>query len=481
MKIWKYILTLATVALTMSSCLYGIGQDEEVVIEGRLTLNASTTVIYANGEDEVIFTPKYGSKSLSENDITLYDGSTHEEISLPGLRFSTETVGTYLFYATYLDGEELKQSEMVTISAIDEQKIDVTPTDEEGLNIRLTNTVFQSGIGSSVFVIRYNGEVLNANQVTIYDAETSTPVKLGTVEEQGYTLPEFRSDVAGNYRFYAEYKVYQSDPVAITVVDFAIPPRMEDPEPENLDFKRRIMLIDHTGVGCQYCPYMLAALEDLSRDEAYNDRYVLTATHTFGGDPYAPVNATGLAGAMGVTSWPTVIFDMATYITNVGYESNLSNLKSEIDKRLSQESAKAGISATMAAGEGILLVRMTIKAAESGIFRVGAWLMEDGIYAAQMNHGMPEEGYDFDTHNHVVRYLDSSSNFLGHALNDEQVIPQGATADYLFQIPIMEGWKAENCNVCLFVTTPNSSGHYKVNNVVVSKSLTESITFDYAE
>ncbi len=473
---------LATVAFTMTSCLYGMGEDEEVIIENRLTLNASTTVIYANGTDQVLFSPKYGSKVLTEEQITLYDGETDEVVSLPGLCFTTDTPGKYTFYATYQDGEELKSSEMVTISAIEESDINVDPTDDEGLTFSLSTSIFQAGNGYSAFVVRYNGQVLNADQLTIYNADSSTPfTKLETMEVKGYTLPVFRSTTSGTFRFYAEYKVYQSAAVAVTVVDFAIPPRMEDPNPEKLNFKRRVMLIDHTGVGCQYCPYMLAALDDLSHDEEYGDKFVLTAAHTFGGDPYAPSNAKNLDGAMGVTTWPTVVFDMATYITNLGYESNKLALKKAIDQRLNKGKALAGISASMAMGNGVVVIRMSIKAAETSKFLVGAWLMEDGIYAAQMNHGMPDEGYDFNTHNHVIRYLDSATNYIGHTVNNDTEVLKGEVTDYLFQIPLEETWKTENCYVCLFVSTPDSNGNYTVNNVVVSNSLTESVSYEYID
>lgn len=485
MKIWKYMLMLAAVAATMTSCLYGIGSDEAVEQEKRLSLTASTTVIYANGADEVVLTAKYGNRELTEGEYTLYNGDNDEEISLPGMTFTTETPGNYSFYITYLNGEELLKSPVVTVTAIEEEAIDVSERPgEEGLTISTSTTIYQAGKGFAALIVRKDGKVLNAADVTIYNADTTEPYAgLETMEVGGYTLPVFRTDKSGNYRFFAEYKVYQSDAIAISVVDFAIPPRMEDPNPELLDFKRRIMLIDHTGTGCKYCPYMLAALDDLAHDEEYNDKFVLTAIHSFSGDPLCPDNTTtsAVSSSMGVKSWPTVIFDMATFIENMGYEANKSYLKSIIDDRLEAAPAKAGISATMAMGNGLVVIRATVKVAEAGRYAVGAWLMEDNIYAAQLNAGQPEDGYDFSNHCHVVRYLDSGKSLVGNSLNEDREIARGEVVDYLFQIPLTEEYKIEDCYICLFVTTPGSNGAFSVTNVVTSKSLTESVNFEYAE
>lgn len=486
MKIWKYMLMLATVAATMTSCLYGIGSDEAIEQEKRLSLTASTSVIYANGTDEVVLTAKFGDRVLTEEEITLYDGITKEPVSLPGLKFTTETPGEYSFYAFYIMGDEdVFTSNIVTISAIKEVEIDVEERPgEEGLTISTSNTIFEAGNGFAALVVRKDGKVLNAADVTIYDADTTTPFEgLETMEVKGYTLPVFRSTKAGTYRFFAEYKVYQSPVVSVSVVGFAIPPRMEDPNPEKLDFKRRIMLIDHTGSGCKFCPYMLAALDDISHDDNYKDKFVLTAVHSFAGDPLCPDNTTtsAISNAMGVTSWPTVIFDMASYIGNVTYEANKANLMSIIDSRLAAAPAKAGISATMAMGNGLVVVRMTIKAAEAGRYAVGAWLLEDNLYAAQLNAGMSEDGYDFSNHNHVARWVDSGNSFVGHPVNEDREVAKGELVDYLFQIPISDEYKIEDCYLCLFVTTPGQNGAFSVTNVVTSKSLTESVNFEYAE
>ena len=93
MKLFKYILTLSLVALTAASCLKGKGSDFEDVPEAGFEAAVSPARIVADGEEAAVFTAKYGQRILSADDVKVFDAADDSELSLPELRFTTETAG----------------------------------------------------------------------------------------------------------------------------------------------------------------------------------------------------------------------------------------------------------------------------------------------------------------------------------------------------------------------------------------------------
>ena len=123
-----------------------------------------------------------------------------------------------------------------------------------------------------------------------------------------------------------------------------------------------------------------------------------------------------------------------------------------------------------------------VKAAEEGEFRIGAMLIEDKIIGTQANNGAPGNWINFE-HNNSIRYIDgqySSSSYTGHDLG---VIAKGGTANYNFTINVSRDWKAENCRLVLYITTPEKIGStrkYYVNNAI-SMPLTGEKSYEYTE
>lgn len=63
-----------------------------------------------------------------------------------------------------------------------------------------------------------------------------------------------------------------------------------------------------------------------------------------------------------------------------------SGLRSLIDNSYNRSRALAGIAASAQFDGGTLVVTASVKAAETADFRIGAWLLEDGIYGRQSNY-----------------------------------------------------------------------------------------------
>ncbi|HIR33507.1 MAG TPA: Omp28-related outer membrane protein [Candidatus Coprenecus merdigallinarum] len=343
----------------------------------------------------------------------------------------------------------------------------------------------QGEIGSSELVLLASDMVIQANgedavQFTVLsDGE---PVSEGVRFYDGSTnkqidLPDLRFTTTdtGTYYFWAAYGTSQTDIVTVTAIGFPVPELPDDPEPENTSFARRVLLTQFTGTGCGYCPGMITLLRSLMEDDEYASKVVLTACHSYNSDDPAYL-LDRLDQAMGVSSYPMVVADM--YVSYNNY-NNMNGLMSVIDMAHGRSAAKAGISASAELNGNTLVVRASIKASQTSEFRIGAWLLEDGIEGRQSNYNPGTWTGNYDVHDNCIRIADSrvsNSNFTGHSLG---TIEAGETAEYAFVMTLEDGWVAENCHLALFITTPEDGEDYFSVNNAVSCSINGEVSFDY--
>jgi hypothetical protein len=342
---------------------------------------------------------------------------------------------------------------------------------QTGLVLTATpSTITADGEDVAILEVTLDGEVIEEG-FTLYDEEDNI-VELENME--------FSTTVAGEYKFWAAYKAYNSETITITAEEPTTdgPDNPDEPEgpsdedPGNLNFKRRSLLIQFTGTGCGYCPGMTQSLRDVLSNEEYAEHTVLTAAHRFNNSDPAYLAGYALDQAMGISDYPSLVADMCyivkSYTTN--YVENL------VTTALSRTTAKAGIAATAVVEDNQVIVTATVKAAEESLFRIGAWIIEDGIYGLQTNYGVAEG--DFNTHDHCIRAADSkvsTRDYTGYAIgpvDDEgniQPIKKGETAEHTFTIELKDKWNRDKCSLVIFVTTPervDRNEYYFVNNVI---------------
>ena len=313
---------------------------------------------------------------------------------------------------------------------------------------------------------------LDSEQVTedvkIYDMYTNKPVSVPDLK--------FTSTTPGNYTFWASYKTYVSKSFTITAISSEVPDIPADTDPSNTSFARRVLIVDYTGTGCGYCPYMVSLLHNFGLDEKNSDRYLLAACHSFNEtDPsfFKP----NLDGAMGVSGYPTLVLDMNSGKRFSNYQS-LSAFQSVFDAEYAAEKAQCGIAVANVLDGNQLVINISIKAAVSQEYRVAAMVLEDGIKAKQSNYGAAKiDGLDFDVHNHSIRAIcgqRSSVDFSGNSLT----IGAGETAEEFFIVTLDDAWNAENLNVIVYVTTEKNKS-FTVNNAVACP-LNGSVSYSYA-
>ncbi len=261
---------------------------------------------------------------------------------------------------------------------------------------------------------------------------------------------KFSTTKEGKYEFRATYGTFISEKISITALSVPIPESPADPKPSGKDFKARVLVTEFTTVGCQWCPQMKTNLHDALEDETLADKVVLTACHAsiLEGIPDPCFIKTGYDEFAAFEGPPYVFCDMYSgfplYRQWTG--ANVAGVFNELYDSKSQ--VAAGIAVNSTYEDGKIVARVNVKASVEGTYRVGAFLLEDGIYAEQQN---ADEDW-MHTHDGVIRYIDSqyytgaAEQYYGHALG---TIESGETVDFVFAWDIEEIWAqgSRNCEL----------------------------------
>ena len=336
----------------------------------------------------------------------------------------------------------------------------------ESLVLRASTTVIEADGTDAVQLEVLADGVPVTEDVRLYDGITNLPVELPSMS--------FTTTEPGTYYFWAAYGTSQSDQIKITAVDFALPELPEDPCPESTEFRKRVLLTQFTGTGCGYCPGMIEILRSVLADEDYAAGVIHTAAHTYNNTDPAYLEQR-LDQAMSVSGYPMVVADMAYSYNNYYDEGGLR----EMIDLASGQPAKAGISVSTSLGDGQLVVMASVKAAETGMYSVGAWLLEDGIEGKQTNYYPNTWTGDYDTHDNCIRYADSRVTNIDYSGFSLGTVEAGQTSEYVFTIGLDEDWVADNCHVAVFVTVPDKAGRYWSVTNAVDVPLDASRPFEY--
>lgn len=527
MKQLKYLLMMALTAFVAVSCLTGQGYEpyKKSGNTGQkgLVISADKSVVYATGEDVATFKVTFDGIALSADQVTFhYESDDRPVADMNGLQFATKSSGRHEIYARYQnpqaapaseeesEGEEQEpefyKSNVYAISAIEKVNLsdweDTNP--ENDLTLTPSTLVYQAAADKVYLVVRYNGKVVRDPEAEqdfdgekqtvkyqILDYDTQVPVELQSEiieqeNEQGeverfkvYYYTAQSAEVRSFFVMWKAIMTYES-PITLTAVNRPIPLRPNDSQPQSYDFKHRSLLLQLTGTACPNCPYMSIAIRELMAEgSGYEDKFAFAAAHTYQTHPFNPDKDLGVYAGQG---YPSCCVDFSYTFTNGGKEANKAMIKNVVDGRL-EKPAKAGISASMVLDGEELVVRMSVKIAETGRYRVGAWLVEDDLYYVQSNNSAYDnEEYNLNWHEGVIRIVNScpegGSNFTGFNLSDIADQQAGTVYDHLFSFTLDPTWVKENCHLVLFITAQENGG-YTVTNAVTTKSLTEAIEYEY--
>lgn len=348
----------------------------------------------------------------------------------------------------------------------------------EDLELKLTasRNLVQVNVDEVILTVSLGDEVIT-DDVTFYDGN----FKVLNIPNFRYIAPK-----AGDQVIWASYGTYNSDEILIKAIDIPIPETPEDPQPESTDFKARVLMTEFTTTGCAYCPNMKILLHNALSDEKVADKVVLTACHSglINGKADPAFVKTTFDDFCNVSGFPNVNFDM--YYSFGNYTVGASEMRQLINDMYSVKAdVAAGIAVNSALYDESLVAKVTVKAAVDAEYRVGAFLLEDGIYGVQSG-GSAEDW--MNTHDGVIRYIDSQygkDQYFGHSVG---VVEKGCTADYVFDWDLDVIWSEgalkgeqygnyywdefvmENLHLVVFVSTigtdDKGNQFYYVNNVI---------------
>ena len=273
----------------------------------------------------------------------------------------------------------------------------------------------------------------------------------------------------GDYEFYAVAGDIITNTVKVSVVP-TIPALPEDAQPANTSFNHRILLVDHTGNTCGYCPQMMKALKTVSETGDYHSKYYEAMAHTYSnGDPAFSGAASVVSNHHGVSSYPTLTYNFY-HTTQSSY--NDAHIMGQIDALWKAEGADAGIAAASTLASKSVIVNTEVKAAVANDYRITAWLLEDGIYAKQTN--ATEEW--MNTHDNAIRQRVSGDDISGVDLG---TLAAGETASTALTLNIIGNkWNRDNLKVMVIVSAKNAKGQFEVANVAICP-MNNVVTYDY--
>lgn len=338
-----------------------------------------------------------------------------------------------------------------------------------------------------------NGPVASGDitlSLTNYSVEVNTPINFVVVDATGADVTSeanifdktndyvevsnpFTPTADGEYEFYAVVGSSISNTIKVDVVP-AVPALPEDPQPSNTSFHHRILLVDHTGTKCGFCPQMMQALKEVEEMEGMHEKYYEAMAHTYNiDDPAFSAAAGAIKTYFGIIDYPSLTYNFV-YEIQSSYNSN--HIAQQINA-LWKEAADAGIAATASLGAKSVVVNAEVKAAVANEYRITAWLLEDGIVAAQMNASQDW----MNTHNNAIRQAASLDPISGFNLG---AIEAGKCATQTLNLAIKgagsNNWNRENLKVMLIVSAKNAAGKFEVANVVLCP-VDGSVTYNYKE
>lgn len=254
--------------------------------------------------------------------------------------------------------------------------------------------------------------------------------------------------------------------------DAVIPELPADPQPGSTDFSHRILLLQHTGTACPNCPQLMASLKTLTEDDSYTEKYQHVAAHSYNqSDPAYSKAAENLSQAFCSGFYPELTFNLTK--ENTGTSLAVDVIKSHIDN-LHQDSADAGIAASVNQTGSNLGVNVQVKAARENKYRIAVWVLEDGIRARQ--DGAFEDW--MNTHSNAVRVMAGSTLNLRIYGENVDVLKKGETAGKSFVIGLEDGWNAENCKVLVLLNAATDDGRYNLVNCAICP-IGESVAYKY--
>ena len=347
--------------------------------------------------------------------------------------------------------------------------------DQDAASNEATLTVDKSMVKSGeqvTFTVIYEGEDVTASS-TIYANYTNEEVS------NPYTTTD-----SGDLSFYAKYNGIKSKICCVTVTPAYAPEFPVDANPESYDFNQRLLMVDHTGLGCGYCPYMKEAIKSASEDANYKDKFNVVYAYSYSASEvcytstsktlfnyYVNVCSTSTIG-MYLTGYPSITLN---YNHNVAGSYNM--VRSQINEVWDENPTASIALAAKIEGEKIV-ISASVKSSKTQNVKLSLWVLEDDIYATQSN----ATASWMHNHHSVLRDAPTGVKTTDISGVDFGYIEANTTLSRVMEFDLFtaSSWKKDNFKVIAIISAPSEKydNKYEVVNTAICE-MDSSVGFDY--
>ena len=322
------------------------------------------------------------------------------------------------------------------------------------------------------FTVVYEGEDVTASS-TIHANYTNEEVS------NPYTIP-----TSGDLSFYAKYNGIKSKLCSVTVTPAYAPEFPEDSNPESYNFNQRLLMVDHTGLGCGYCPYMKEAIKEAEANANYKDKFNVVYSYSYSSSEvcytsaaktlfnyYQNVCSTSKIG-MYLTGYPSICLN---YQHNTA--GNYNMVQSQINEVWDANPTASIALAAKIEGEKIV-VSASVKSSKTQNVKLSLWVLEDDIYGTQSN----ATASWMHTHHSVMRDAPTGVSASDISGVDFGYVEANTTLSRVMEFDLFaaSSWKRDNFKVIAIISAPSEKydNKYEVVNTAICE-FGSSIGFDY--
>lgn len=339
------------------------------------------------------------------------------------------------------------------------------------VTLKVDKTMVKSG-DVVTFTVIYEDEDVTASS-TIHANYTNEEVA------NPYTTSE-----SGDLSFYAKYNGIKSKLCSITVTPAYAPEFPVDANPESYDFNQRLLMVDHTGLGCGYCPYMKEAIKEAENNANYKDKFNVVYSYSYNSSEvcYTSTSKTLFSYYQNVCSTSTIGMYLTGYPSiTMNYNHNTAGNYNMVTSQINEVwDANPTASIALAAkieGEKIV-ISASVKSSKTQNVKLALWVLEDDINATQSN----ATASWMHTHHSVLRDAPTGVSKTDISGVDFGYVEANTTMSRVMEFDLFaaNSWKRENFKVIAIISAPSEKydNKYEVVNTAICE-MGSSIGFDY--
>ncbi len=453
---------VGTITLTYSSETITLGiQQEAAEASGEMTFTITS-------DRKMSFAAKGGEGTITYTTVDDYATLPSAKVDDDWLEIGSIDEGTILFTVARNTATE-KRSTKITLShkgSVLTVFVDQAAASNE-ITLKADKQTVKAGEAITFTVIYEEEDV--TSEATIHANNTNEQV------DNPYTTTE-----SGDLSFYAKYNGIKSKVCSVVVTPEYAPEFPEDSNPESYDFNQRMLIVDHTGLDCAYCPGVKQAIHDTQAKAEYKDKFNVVYAYTFSSNEvcYSSAARTLWNYYVGICSTGDKLTGYPSFTTNYCFNyTGKYNLEQRIDDLWVENPAASIAYAAEIVGDKIV-VSASVKSSVSQNYKLSLWVLENDIYANQT----AATAEWMNTHSSVMRDAPTGVTNSDISGIDFGNVEAGTTLSRIFEFDLFcaNHWKKENFSLIAVLSAP--SEEYNGKYEVVTTSMCDfgsSVGFDY--